>query len=105
MKTAHELKANIFKAMAHPNRIRILEALRCNETCNCELGPELGLEQSNLSRHLAILVQAGLIQPRKKGVKAYYRLTDDTVFQILDAVQKIILKQTESQMVAIKQQF
>lgn len=103
MKTAPELKADIFKALAHANRIRVLDVLRGDETCNCELGPELQLEQSNLSRHIAILVQAGLIVPRKEGVKTYYRVVDDTVFQLLDLVKEMVARQAEHQVAAIRE--
>ncbi len=101
MKSAVELKAEILKAMAHPNRIRVLEALRCEETCNCELGPQLEIEQSNLSRHIAILARAGLIVPRKEGVKTFYRVADETVFKILDLAKEMALKQTETHFKAL----
>ena len=103
MKTAVELKADILKAIAHPNRIRIVEALRCDETCNCELGPELQLEQSNLSRHLAVLVRSGVIEAKKEGVKTFYHVVDQSVFQILDIVREIVVRQVEHQVRAVKQ--
>ena len=53
-KTQEELKANILTALAHPNRIRILEFLKNGIKCNCEIAPALELEQSILSRHLKI---------------------------------------------------
>jgi ArsR family transcriptional regulator len=68
-KTAYDFKAGVLKALAHPNRLRILEALRRDEICNCELGPKLGLEQSNLSRHLLALADAGLVTAHKEGVR------------------------------------
>ncbi|RMD91514.1 MAG: ArsR family transcriptional regulator [Calditrichaeota bacterium] len=98
MKTLLELKADILKALAHPNRIRIVEALRCEETCNCELAPSLGLEQSNLSRHIALLLQTGIIAARKEGVKTFYRVVDPDVFTILDLVQNIVKKRAEAQL-------
>ena len=66
MKTSADLKAEILLALAHPNRIRIVELLRKDVMCNCELAPALELEQSNLSRHLKILVQAGILRSWKK---------------------------------------
>ncbi len=98
MKTPLELKADILKALAHPNRIRILEALRYEETCNCELGPSLGLEQSNLSRHIAVLLQTGIIVSRKEGVKTFYRVVDQQVFTILDLVQNMVKTQAEARL-------
>jgi len=102
MKTAVELKADVLKAVAHANRVRIIEALRSEETCNCELGPKLGLEQSNLSRHIAILVRAGLILPRKEGVKTFYRVVDDQVYQLLDIARAIVVRQLEHQTASLE---
>jgi len=101
MKTALDLKADILKALAHPNRIRILEALQSGEICNCELAPALGLEQSNLSRHLMVLAQAGLVAPRKLGVRTFYRIVDHEVFDVLNAVQGMVRRRVEQQMTVI----
>ncbi|MDZ7360327.1 MAG: metalloregulator ArsR/SmtB family transcription factor [candidate division KSB1 bacterium] len=93
-KTAYDFKAAVLKALAHPNRLRILEALRCDrKVCNCEIGPKLGLEQSNLSRHLLALSEAGLVVARKDGVRMMYRVTDPRVFKVLDLVGEMIKKQ------------
>jgi ArsR family transcriptional regulator len=93
-KTAYELKAAVFKALAEPNRLRILEALRCNgEVCNCEIGPKLGLEQSNLSRHLLALAEAGLIVAHRDGVRMLYRVAEPRVFKLLDLVGEVVKKQ------------
>jgi len=82
--TASDLKSEILEALAHPNRIRILELLRRGPQCNCELSPLLGLEQSNLSRHLKILLQAGILVSWKEGLRVNFKVTDDRVFKILD---------------------
>ena len=93
-KTAYDFKAAVLKALAHPNRLRILEALRCDrEVCNCEIGPKLGLEQSNLSRHLLALSEAGLIVARRDGVRIMYEVTDPRVFKVLDLVGDIVKRQ------------
>jgi ArsR family transcriptional regulator len=92
-KTAHDFKAAILKALAHPNRLRILEALRSGETCNCEIGPKLRLEQSNLSRHLLALAEAGLVAARKDGVRMMYRVVDPRAFKVLDLIGEMIKKQ------------
>ena len=85
-----EMKASIFTALGHTNRIRILEFLRNGEQCVCEIHPELGLEQSNLSRHLKALSQAGLVQSRRQGVSIYYRIADPRVFEVIDAAAHIV---------------
>ncbi len=102
MKSAEEMIANMLKAMAHYNRIRILQSLCSGETCNCELGPELKLEQSNLSRHIAILVRAGLIVARKEGVKTFYSVDDPTVYKIIDLAKQVVVKQLEHQVSMVK---
>jgi ArsR family transcriptional regulator len=86
MKTSAELRADILFALAHPNRIRILEHLGKHVRCNCELAPELGLEQSNLSRHLKILVDAGILKSWKDGLRVNVKVVDDRIFRILDIV-------------------
>ncbi len=84
MKTSADLKAEILAALAHPNRIRIVECLRKDVLCNCELAPALELEQSNLSRHLKILVQAGILRSWKEGLRVNFEVTDERIFKILD---------------------
>ncbi len=84
-----ELKAEILEALAHPNRIRIIEELREGVRCNCELAPALNLEQSNLSRHLKILVQAGILISWKEGLRVNFKVADDRIFRILDLAATI----------------
>lgn len=78
------LKSGILIALAHPNRIRIVEYLRKDTFCNCELAPALELEQSNLSRHLKILVQAGVLISWKDGLRVNFKVADERIFHILD---------------------
>ncbi len=96
MDSPQTAKAELLKAIAHPNRIRILEALRKEEVCNCELVPALGLEQSNLSRHLSVLIRAGILTPRKVGVKTYYQVVAPEVYDILDLARQIILRRAKA---------
>ncbi len=87
--TSTDLKAEILAAIAHPNRIRILNELQDGVRCNCELAPALGLEQSNLSRHLKILVQAGVLFSWKEGLRVNFKVTDNRIFKILDIAETI----------------
>ena len=89
-KKIYELKANLLSALGHPNRIRILEFLKDEEKCNCDIYPELNLEQSNLSRHMKILQEAGLVTARKEGLKVYYKVTDPRIYEIFDIVRQIV---------------
>jgi len=82
-------KADILLAIAHPNRIRILEQLRKEIKCNCELAPALGLEQSNLSRHLKVLTQAGVLISWKDGLRVNFKIADERIFELLDLSESI----------------
>lgn len=68
----------ILKALADENRIRILNLLRNNELCVCDIENVLGIKQSNASRHLNRLKIAGIIVSEKKSQWVYYRLKDET---------------------------
>jgi ArsR family transcriptional regulator len=97
------MKADILMALAHPNRIRILEYLRKGARCNCELAPALGLEQSNLSRHLKILVQAGVVVSWKDGLRVNFKVADDRIFKILESVAAIARREVEKKVEALEE--
>jgi DNA-binding transcriptional ArsR family regulator len=86
----HQLKAEFFKTLGHPARIRVLELLSQREMAVSELLPELRLEASNLSQQLAVLRRAGLVTTRKEGSQVYYSLTSPHVAELL-AVARVIL--------------
>ena len=92
---AVELKSEVLEALAHPNRIRILEFLRQGPRCNCEIAPELDIEQSNLSRHLKILVQAGILMSWKEGLRVNFRVVDARTFRLLDIAAAIARRGVE----------
>jgi ArsR family transcriptional regulator len=87
-----KLESDILSAIAHPNRLRILESLKRGAKCNCELMPELGLEQSNLSRHLKVLVDRGLLRTWRDGVRINYEVTDKKIFALIDDASSIARK-------------
>jgi ArsR family transcriptional regulator len=79
----------LFKALADDTRLRILALLQAGEICVCDIHGTLGLPQPTVSRHLAYLRKAGLVQGRKDGLWVHYRLAalPDPVMQtVLDAV-------------------
>ena len=97
-KPQEELKAAILTALAHPNRIRILELLKNGVKCNCEIAPALELEQSNLSRHMKILVTEGIIISWKDGLRVNYKVADERIFNILNAAESVARKTVEEKM-------
>jgi len=86
-------KSDILKALAHPTRLKIVELLRDGERCVCEMIPLLKEEQSNLSKHLASLRQAGIVGFRKEGVSIYYRIRHEEVLQIIDIAEEMVKKE------------
>lgn len=82
-------KAELFKALAHPTRIRILELLRDGEKRVSQLQVALAVEGSSVSQQLAILRMKNLVDTRRVGNLIYYRLRDPQVNDLLDAARRI----------------
>jgi ArsR family transcriptional regulator, arsenate/arsenite/antimonite-responsive transcriptional repressor len=90
-KTARQKsRALVFKALAHPSRISIVEALVEREHCVNELTDLLGIDASTPPRHLAILRNAGLVADEKRGACVYYRLQCTCVLTFIECVESII---------------
>ena len=84
-----QFRAEFFKALAHPARIRILRLLRSGEKSVTELQEMLGLEPSAVSQQLAILRVKDLVVVRKEGAKALYAVRDPQIFQLLDSAKEV----------------
>ena len=92
-------KAEFFKALAHPVRIKILELLRGGELSVTELQEQLGIEPSSVSQNLSVLRHKKIVDSRKAGTTVYYFVPDPVIFELLDAARKIFnnqLKDTRS---------
>jgi ArsR family transcriptional regulator len=83
-------KADLFRALGHPARIRILELLVDGEQPVSDLLAEIGLEPSTLSQHLAVLKRIGLVESSRKGNAVTYRLADTSVEQLLAAARTVL---------------
>jgi Predicted transcriptional regulators len=88
--TVHEVKANLFRVLGHPARVRILELLREGERSVGTLQTELDLDSGGTSQHLAALRRIGLVASRRDGNSVYYRVDDQAVFDLLGAGRAII---------------
>jgi DNA-binding transcriptional ArsR family regulator len=86
-------KAELFKALGHPVRIRILELLRASERTVSELQAQLEIEASSVSQQLAVLRSRQLVVGRKEGTSVYYRVTDPQVFDLLDIARAMFDRQ------------
>lgn len=89
MQNLSEFKAEFFKALANPTRIRIIDCLRDREQTVNQLRDELEIEGPNVSQQLAVLRANNLVITRKRGSNVYYSIKDPTIFKLLD-VAKII---------------
>ena len=81
-------KAQIFQALSHPTRIAIVEALRVGEVSAGALLTQLGVEQANLSQHLAILRAKQVVVSRKAGNQVFYTLRDPVLVEVLDLLKR-----------------
>ena len=86
----YQLKAEFFKTLGHPARIRVLELLSEREHAVAEMLPDVGIEPAHLSQQLAVLRRANLVVTRREGSTVYYSLTSPQVTELL-RVARIIL--------------
>jgi DNA-binding transcriptional ArsR family regulator len=91
--TAHPLPDDLvgliaerFRVLAEPTRIKLLDRLREGEATVLELTELVGTTQQNVSKHLVLLQRAGIVARRKQGNFAYYRIVDDGVYALCEAV-------------------
>ena len=87
-----EVKAELFKALAHPARVRALEVLVEGERTVGELQPLVGIESSHLSQQLGVLRRAGLVTSRKEGSSVHYAIRDPLVAELLVVAKRLLLK-------------
>jgi DNA-binding transcriptional ArsR family regulator len=86
----HQLKAEFFKTLGHPLRIRVLELLSQREHSVGEMLAELGVEASNLSQQLAVLRRSGLVSARREASTVYYSLTNPQIAELLAVARRIL---------------
>lgn len=86
----YQLKAEFFKTLGHPARIRVLELLSEREYAVSEMLPEVGIESAHLSQQLAVLRRANLVVSRKEGSTVFYSLTSPHVAELLAVARRIL---------------
>jgi ArsR family transcriptional regulator len=86
----HVVKAELFRVLGHPMRVRIIELLRDGEHSVGDLQTALGLDSSGTSQHLAALRRQGLVEGRREGTSVFYRAKDPRIFQLLESARQII---------------
>lgn len=86
----YQLKAEFFKTLGHPVRIRVLELLSEREHAVSEMLPEVGVEPAHLSQQLAVLRRANLVITRREGSAVFYSLTSPQVAELLKVARAIL---------------
>jgi len=90
-------QARVLKALAHPSRLLIVEELSRGERCVCELAELVGAEMPTVSRHLALLREAGIVDDEKRGVQVFYRLKTPCVMNFFQCVAAVKSGETTGQ--------
>lgn len=90
-KPIYAVKAQFFKTLGHPARIRILEVLAGGPRSVSDLQPDVGLEASHLSQQLSVLRKAGLVKAKREGSSQIYSVTDPQLFELLSVAKQIII--------------
>jgi DNA-binding transcriptional ArsR family regulator len=90
-----KIMAEILKALAHPVRVMIVEALTTGDRCVCELNELADIDQSGISRHLAMLKKAGILTDRRDGMKVFYHLENPCILRAFECTLQVIQSETK----------
>lgn len=91
----YRFKADFFRLLGHPARVRILELLRDGERSVGDLQAELGLDSSGTSQHLGAMRRQGVLDTRRAGTSVFYRVKDPRLFQLLEVARQILSTQLQ----------
>lgn len=93
----YELKAEIIQAVAHPIRLAIIEYLVDGEQCVCDIVDYVEAQRSNVSKHLSVMLKAGVVESRKDGLKVMYSLKTPCIVKFLGCVEEALKERMMSQ--------
>jgi ArsR family transcriptional regulator len=94
-KRRYEARANVLKAMAHPSRLLIIDELSRGERCVCDLTEMVGADTSTVSKHLAVMRNAGIVTDEKRGTMVYYRLRVPCILNFFGCVESVLKQVAE----------
>jgi len=100
--TKFEARSQVMKALAHPARLLIVDELSKAQRCVNELTEMIGADMSTVSRHLAVLKNAGIIQDKRQGAQVYYSLSISCVMDFFACAEKVLELRLEKQLSVIK---
>ncbi len=90
IKSRYEIRAKIVKAMAHPSRMFMMDELAKGERCVCELTELVGDDVSTVSKHLAVLKNAGIVKSDKRGTQVFYALKVPCILNFFSCVESVM---------------
>jgi len=94
---AYEGRAEILKALAHPTRLFIVEQLADGERCVCKFVEMIKADFSTVSKHLAVLKQAGIVEDEKRGQQVFYRLRIPCALRFISCIEEVVRANVEEQ--------
>src|SRR3972149_10375270 len=92
----YKLHAGICHTLANPKRLEIIDKLRARELSVTELADAMEISQSNLSQHLALMRQRGILTTRRKGLNVFYSLSNPKITQACDLMRQVLLEYLEA---------
>ena len=95
LKARMESRVTVIKALAHPSRLAMAEALQQGEMCVCDLRELVGADLSTVSKHLTVMRDAGLLMMEKRGLNVYYRLKCPCLMSFFECVDSLAAQPTK----------
>ncbi len=92
-KRLYKLKADVIAAAGSPIRLAIIDFLSDGEQCVCDVAEHVGAQRSNVSRHLAVLLHAGIVEQRKDGLRMMYALKTPCILNFMQCVEGVLREQ------------
>ncbi len=87
-----QMQCDICKALAHPERLAIVDRLNSGETAASDLIADLGISKANLSKHISLLVRNGIVESRRRGRQQFYMLTDPEIHKACSIMRSILYR-------------
>ena len=92
----YELHASICQTLANPKRLEVIDRLRDGEQSVTELAEAMKISQANLSQHLAVMRQKGIVATRREGLNVHYRLSNPKIIKACDLMRQVLLEHLEA---------
>ncbi len=92
----YALHAGICQTLANPKRLEVIDRLRDGEKSVTELAEAMKISQANLSQHLSVMRQKGIVATRREGLNVYYRLSNPKIIKACDLMRQVLLEHLEA---------